>query len=147
MSAHATIATSRLVPYPPASVFAAFSSADVLASWWGPAGFTNEFETFDFRQSGTWRFVMIAPDGSRFQNECVFTQVAAPSLLVIDHMSAPRFTLTVELIAVPEGTLVRWTQAFTDTAVAAAIRHIVEPANEQNLDRLGRVLAGKTSAA
>jgi hypothetical protein len=31
---------------------------------------------------------------------------------------------------------------FEDSAVAARIRHIVEPANEQNLDRLLSVLAG-----
>jgi hypothetical protein len=34
------------------------------------------------------------------------------------------------------GTLVTWEQVFDDPAVANAIRHIVEPANEQNLDRL-----------
>ena len=35
----------------------------------------------------------------------------------------------------------RGAQEFEDSAVAARIRHIVEPANEQNLDRLLSVLA------
>jgi hypothetical protein len=40
--------------------------------------------------------------------------------------------------------LVEWVQAFDSPEVAAAVRHIVEPANEQNLDRLtAEVLAGK----
>jgi uncharacterized protein YndB with AHSA1/START domain len=145
MNENATIATSRLLPHSPASVFAAFASREVLASWWGPAGFTNEFEIFEFRPGGAWRFVMLGPDGSRFQNDSVFTQVAPPFRIVIDHISAPRFVLTVELAGVPEGTLVQWTQVFSDPAVAAAIRHIAEPANEQNLDRLCAALAGKTS--
>jgi hypothetical protein len=34
---------------------------------------------------------------------------------------------------------------FEDPAVAARIRHIVEPANEQNLDRLQSVLAEERS--
>ena len=38
-----------------------------------------------------------------------------------------------------------WAQEFEDSAVAARIRHIVEPANEQNMDRLQSVLsAGKS---
>ncbi|WP_197970757.1 hypothetical protein [Denitratisoma oestradiolicum] len=32
--------------------------------------------------------------------------------------------------------LVRWEQAFADASVASAVRPIVVPANEQNLDRL-----------
>ncbi|WP_435016549.1 hypothetical protein TA3x_004118 [Tundrisphaera sp. TA3] len=43
----------------------------------------------------------------------------------------------------PAGTLLTWDQAFVDDAVAQAIRHIVEPANEQNLDRLDSVLQGE----
>jgi hypothetical protein len=40
------------------------------------------------------------------------------------------------------GTAVTWAQEFEDSAAAARIRHIVEPANEQNLDRLLSVLVG-----
>jgi uncharacterized protein YndB with AHSA1/START domain len=147
MTANATISTTRLLPYPPESVFAAFSDPAVLASWWGPSGFTNEFETFEFRPGGTWRFVMVGPDGARYKNESVFTQLTPPSCIDLDHLSAPRFTLTVTLTAASDGTLVQWTGVFSDPAVAAAIRHIAEPANEQNLDRLSAALAAKTGPA
>lgn len=43
-----TLRTARRLPYPPEAVYAAFASGTVLASWWGPEGFTNTFAQFDF---------------------------------------------------------------------------------------------------
>jgi hypothetical protein len=48
----------------------------------------------------------------------------------------------VTVAAHESGTAITWAQEFEDAAVAARITHIVEPANEQNLDRLLAVLAG-----
>jgi hypothetical protein len=56
--------------------------------------------------------------------------------VVIDHVCQPLFRLTVELVASALGTRVHWTQVFEDAAVAAAVAHIVESANDQNLARL-----------
>ena len=51
------------------------------------------------------------------------------------HENAPRFLLTLALSFEATDTRVVWEQAFEDAAIAAAVRSIVEPANEQNLDR------------
>ena len=85
---------------------------------------------------------MHGPGGSHHQNESVFLELRAPSTLVIHHVSPPRYVLTVTMAAHEAGTALTWAQEFEDSAVAARIRHIVEPANEQNLDRLLSVLAG-----
>jgi hypothetical protein len=85
---------------------------------------------------------MHGPDDSNHPNESIFLELHGPSKLVIQHVSQPRFVLTVTLAADEAGTAITWTQEFEDSAVAARIRHIVEPANEQNLDRLLFVLAG-----
>jgi uncharacterized protein YndB with AHSA1/START domain len=135
-----TFRTHRVLPYSPAAVYAAFESPVLLARWWGPAGFTNEFEVFEFHEGGRWQFVMVGPDGTRHPNLNRFDRLQPGAQVVIRHESAPRFTLTVELDRVPEGTRLAWTQAFDDAAVAAAVKPIVVPANEQNLDRLTAVL-------
>jgi hypothetical protein len=44
------------------------------------------------------------------------------------------------LTAVNAGTHLQWQQVFDDPQIAQAVKAIVEPANEQNLDRLTRVL-------
>ena len=129
--------TSREIAADTARVYAAFADSARLATWWGPAGFTNTFNFCDFRTGGTWTYVMHGPDGKDYENECVFDEIVPSGRIVIQHVSLPRYLLTIELEPTANGgTLVRWNQEFEKPKVAAAIAHIVEPANEQNLDRL-----------
>jgi uncharacterized protein YndB with AHSA1/START domain len=93
---------------------------------------------------GRWTFVMHAPNRSNHPNESVFLELDRPSRLVIHHVSAPRFVLTITLAASDGGTAITWDQQFEDGAVAARLRAVAEPANEQNLDRLQSVLSGET---
>lgn len=134
--------TRRVVPHPPDDVYQAFARPERLALWWGPSGFTNTFETFEFEPGGRWKFVMHGPNGSHYPNESTFVELE-PTRLVIQHISKPRYRLTVTLQAEDHGTGIIWRQEFEDAGVAARIRHIVEPANEQNLDRLVAVLAAR----
>lgn len=142
-----TLSTSRTLPYSPAAIYAAFASADLLASWWGPEGFSNTFEIFDFRPGGQWKFVMHSSDGKDYANESVFAVLEPAAKVVIEHIAHPHYTLKVTLGAVEGGTHLTWEQTFKDTKTARGLRHIVEPANEQNLDRLVKVLAKAQSAA
>jgi hypothetical protein len=41
--------------------------------------------------------------------------------------------------------MVTWDQTFEDAAIATALRPIVEPANEQNLDRWAEALQAQPS--
>ena len=57
--------------------------------------------------------------------------------MVIQHTCAPFFRLTITLEPTGDGTTLHWDQTFADTRIAEAVAHIVKPANEENLDRLG----------
>lgn len=135
-----TFENTRFFPARPETVFGAFADGATLARWWGPAGFTNAFETFDFREGGAWTFTMIGPDGVRYANACVFEKIDPPARLVIAHVVEPRFRLTVTLAPEGDGARLTWTQIFENPSFARSVRHIIEPANEQNLDRLAAVL-------
>lgn len=79
---------------------------------------------------------MHGPGGKNYPNESTFLEIE-PSRIVIQHISQPRYLLTINLEPSASGsTLVRWEQEFEDPRVASGIEHIVVPANEQNLDRL-----------
>jgi len=142
----AILHTARTLAAPPGRVYAAFANGEELAQWWGPDGFRNEFDTFDFQPGGEWVFTMVGPDGTRYPNRNRFVELAPCERVVIQHESAPHFRLTVTLTPAHQGTRtpVDWSQAFEDPAVADAVRHIAEPGNEQNLDRLTALLARAT---
>jgi uncharacterized protein YndB with AHSA1/START domain len=142
-----TFSTTRQLAAPPAAVFAAMQDGERLARWWGPAGFTNRFDVFEFHAGGRWVFTMVGPDGTAYPNEAVFSRIEPGHQVVIQHVNQPLFQLTIRLAPSAGGTLLHWDQAFADAAVAQAVRHIVEPANEQNLDRLAAELGGSGPSA
>lgn len=133
--------TARSLPFPPEVVYGAFADARQLAAWWGPEGFRNVFEHFAFHEGGDWRFTMHGPDGRSWANHNRFLRLQPGREVTIRHESAPRFTLHVALQAEADGTRLTWQQVFDEVETALAVRDIVLPANEQNLDRLTRVLA------
>lgn len=135
-----TFTSIRHLHADPAAVFAAIADPVRLARWWGPSGFVNRFAVFEFQPGGKWVFDMIGPDGKVYPNESVFACIEADRKVVIRHACQPFFTLSITLESVPGGTRLHWEQVFDDAAVADAVRHIVVPANEQNLDRLSAEL-------
>jgi uncharacterized protein YndB with AHSA1/START domain len=112
-----------------------FSDPAHLAQWWGPKGFTNTFHEFDFRPGGTWRFTMHGPDGGNYPNESVF-EVIEPERLVLQHVSAPEFEMTLTFVEEDGKTRVGWRQLFNSADLRQRIAKFAGDANEQNLDRL-----------
>ena len=135
-----TLRTARTLPYSPQAIYGAFASPQRLAAWWGPEGFTNTFEVFEFIEGGRWKFVMHGPDGTGYANESVFVALVPDTRIVIRHDCAPRFTLTIGLTPAGSGTRLIWEQVFENAQTAQAVAQRAGPANEQNLDRLTRVL-------
>ena len=141
-----TFATQRFFEASPDAVFAAMADPERLARWWGPQGFSNVFEVFEFKPGGRWVFTMVGPDGAHYPNECVFRQIEVGRRVVIAHVVQPLFELALSLEPEAGGTRLVWTQVLEDEAVAQAMAHIIEPANEQNLDRLSQVLGVSSGA-
>lgn len=139
--------TTRYLAASPTEVFAAIKDPERLAKWWGPNGFVNRFEIFEFQPDGRWTFTMIGPNGTLYPNESVFTSIETDRQVVLRHVCPPYFQLTISLEPLAGGTQLCWDQEFDDVAVAQAVEHIVVPANEQNLDRLSAELGLNRIAA
>lgn len=139
-----TFRTSREIPATVEQVFAAFSDPERLARWWGPAGFSNTFSVCEFRAGGRWSFIMHGPDGRNYPNDSVFEEVEPPGKVVVQHVSEPKYCLTIVLAPSATGTAVSWSQAFESSKAAGRLEHIVVPANEQNLDRLSAEVLRKS---
>lgn len=135
--------TQRVLPFTARKIFAAYENPALLAQWWGPNGFTNTFELFEFQPGGKWVFVMHGPEGTNYANECVFREIQPDSKIVIEHIPNPWFTLTVVLTPQGDSTHVAWEQNFESVEVANSLRSLCDTANEQNFDRLHAVLASE----
>ena len=139
----AAVSTERVFSANPRKVFAAFEQPDKIAQWWGPKGFTNTFEQFEFKPGGRWVFVMHGPNGANYANESVFREIQPDTRIVIEHVVQPWFKLTVTLTARGDQTHLAWVQEFESPEVAAKMRPLSGTANEQNLDRLQALLASE----
>jgi uncharacterized protein YndB with AHSA1/START domain len=132
-----TFNTSREIAATIDRVFAAIADPERLARWWGPAGFTNTFKICEFQTGGRWSFVMHGPNGHNYDNENLFAEIDPPSSVVVEHVSEPKYRLTISLASSDAGnTVVSWSQAFESATVASRLEHIVVPANDENLERL-----------
>ena len=73
---------TRTVPAARETVFEAFTSAEVLRQWWGPAGFTVASLDYDPRAGASYRIEMQPPEGDAFFLVGEFREVDPPSRLV-----------------------------------------------------------------
>jgi uncharacterized protein YndB with AHSA1/START domain len=140
---NAVVSTERVLSANPRKVFAAFENPDCLAQWWGPNGFTNTFQQFEFEPGGRWVFVMHGPNGANYANESVFQEIQPDSRIVIEHVVKPWYRLTVTLTARGDQTHLAWEQEFESPEVAERMRPLSKTANEQNLHRLQSLLASE----
>lgn len=130
------LSTSRKIQASAEEVFASLSHPERLSRWWGPAGFTNTFDVCEFKAGGRWLLTMHGPDGKNYPNESVFVEIEPPRKVVIEHVSKPKYLLTILLEPSVSGTTVFWRQVFENSKFAESMREFLMTANEQNLDRL-----------
>jgi len=135
------VLNTRIVKASREHVFKAWSNPDNLKRWWGPEGFTNTFNEFNFHPGGKWSFVMHGPDKKDYPNESVFVKIEEPGLVVLNHISQPKFQIeaTFEVISVSE-TKVYFRMIFKTPEECNNLKGFVTDKNEENLDRLEIVL-------
>lgn len=135
------IVSTRSFNVPRDCVFRAFSDPDQLALWWGPNGFTNTIEEFDFRPEGVWRLTMHGPDGTDFHNKSVFLEVVPPERVVYLHLEPMhQFRMTMNIVEVDGQTTLTWRMLFDSVEDCNKFKSFIIVANEQNFDRLAALL-------
>jgi uncharacterized protein YndB with AHSA1/START domain len=136
-----TVVSSRILPVPRDRVYGAFADPAVLARWWGPNDFANEIHEFQLKPGGRWRLTMRAPDGTAFANESEFIAVEPMRRVEFRHLEPVHaFVMTMIFDEVAGGTRLTWRMVFDAAEECARVRDFIVPANEQNFERLERVL-------
>lgn len=112
-----TVEASRVLPVPATEAFAAFTTPDLLAQWWGPTGFTGSVVDADFREGGSTLTGMAAPPeygGGTIYNLWSYTRVDAPHRL--------EYTMR---FATPDGSQLSPADAGVPPGVPDGVPHVV----------------------
>ena len=140
-TANREIISSRVFDASVETVYTAFSDPEQLKAWWGPKGFSNIFETFDFTPGGEWRFTMRSPEGTDFPNYSVFREVVKNERVVFDHVGTMhRFEMRLSFAREGQGTRFTMHLVFDSPADLKAVERYIVDGNTENLDRLGAAL-------
>lgn len=136
------IVTIRIFNYSRKQVYEAWTNPELLKAWWGPKGFTNTFNTFEFNVGGKWSFIMHGPDKGNYPNECTFTIIREPELIVWDRQSKPLFQVEVRFEELaPNETRITFKQKFQTVEECEKIRRYTVGKNDENFDKLEVVLS------
>ncbi len=72
----------RVFNAPRELVWRAFTQAEHLTHWWGPAGWTLPVCTVNLRPGGEWLYCMRGPNGEESWGKAVYQEIKAPERLV-----------------------------------------------------------------
>lgn len=136
------IVTVRDIDAPRETVFSAWSEPEHLKVWWGPHGFTNTFDVFDFRPGGYWKFTMHGPEKGHYRNEVEFIAISPPECIHWKRHSQPYFQIYATFAALSgHRTRVTFQMLFDTPEECAKLRPYVVDKNEENMDRLEAQIA------
>jgi uncharacterized protein YndB with AHSA1/START domain len=141
------VVVSRIIEAPRRLVFEAYTSAEHVAQWWGPDGFTVTTRSFDFRPGGLWDFTMHGPDGTDYPNRIEWREIVPPERLAFSHGTGTddfeAFDATVTLVERGGATEVTMRSVFRTKAQRDEVveqYHAIEGA-EQHIANLARYVA------
>ena len=81
------IVLTRLIDAPRSVVYSAWTDPEQIQIWFGPEGMVIETKEIALKVGGVWRFDMVAPDGTRYDNRMVFLRMETPALIEVEHGS------------------------------------------------------------
>ena len=135
------IRLTRFFAAPPEAVFTAWTTAEAVAQWWGPDGFTITTESMLVVPGGMWIYTMHGPDGTDYPNWIRYRTIERPRRLVYEHggggdYAAIHFEVTVDFEPIGHGTRV-------------SMRHLFPTAEARDfvVQRYGAIEGGKQHLA
>jgi len=140
-SSDLSIISTRIYQAPIAVIYSAFEDSSQLAKWWGPEGFTNTIHEFDLHPGGKWILTMHGPEKGNYENSSIFTHVEPMKRVSWTRKSQPFFDMDILFEAVSEQeTQMTFCMHFPSASDCEKMKPYVVPKNEENFDRLERLL-------
>jgi len=134
---------TRLLHAPRELVWEVWTNPEHIKNWWGPDGFTNTIDKMEVKPGGIWEFVMHGPDGVDYKNKSIFKEIVKPERIVFEHVSGPKFLVTVNFITEGENTRIEWHMLFESKEQFEQVVKIfkADEGLKQNIAKLEKYLA------
>ncbi len=139
---------SRLLNAPVDLVWKVWTQPDHIKNWWGPNGFTNTIDIMEVRPDGVWELVMHGPDGTDYKNKSIFQEIVRNEKIIFEHVSGPKFKVTVTFAEHRKKTLLTWRMLFDSAEELNKVIKVFK-ADEgliQNVDKLQVYLAAQLNS-
>lgn len=133
---------SRILKAPIELVWEVWTNPDHLKNWWGPNGFSSTISKMEVMPNGKWNLVLHGPDGADYQNESLFKEVIQFKKLVYEHISEPKFVVTVNFIELGETTRIDWHMLFNSREhfIEVVKNYKADEGLNQNVEKLNNYL-------
>ena len=133
-----SLSVTRMFNAPIDLLWQVLTTADYIKDWWGPDGFTNTIRIMEVNEGGKWEFTMHGPDGTDYENVFIYREIIPLKKLVMDHLAAPKFTISINLFDEGEQTGMEWQNIFETVAdfKLAVDTFKADEGLKQNLERL-----------
>jgi len=137
-SGNRELSISRVVNAPRELVWKVWTSPEHIKHWWGPSGFTNTISKMDVKPGGEWEFIMHGPDGTDYKNKHIYKEILKPERLVLEHVTGPKFVMTVTFEEQGKKTLVNIHSLFESAEQLAEVIKVfkADEGMRQNVDRM-----------
>lgn len=136
---------TRILNAPIELVWEVWTDPEHIKNWWGPNGFTNTISKMDLSVGGEWELVMHGPDGTDYKNKSIFREVVKHKKLVYEHVSAPKFTATIEFEPRGKQTHLSWHMLFEtrEQFIQVVKTFKADEGLAQNIDKLQAYLQSR----
>ena len=137
-----SLSVTRMFNAPINLLWQVLTTADYIKDWWGPDRFTNTIRIMEVNEGGKWEFTMHGPDGTDYENVFIYREIIPFKKLVMDHLAAPKFTISISLFEEGEQTRMEWQNIFETIAdfKLAVDTFKADEGLKQNIERLAAYL-------
>jgi uncharacterized protein YndB with AHSA1/START domain len=135
-----SITVTREFDAPPALVWRAYTEAELLDQWWGPAPWRAETKQMNFAPGGHWLYAMVSPEGQRHWARMNYLSIRPHTLIGIEdafcdeqgNINAALPVSKGELVFTPtvRGTRVEFSMTYQQES---DLRKIIEMGFEQGI--------------
>ena len=122
-------------------VWEAWTNPKDIVNWWAPTGFTTTIHQMDLTGGGEWLMTLLGPDGKRYPNKSIFTEIIPLKKIVYEHFN-PDFIARVVFEPNNNMTLIEWTLLFETTELLEIVVKTfkADEGLKQNVEKLENYL-------